>query len=88
MGRAVIATDHGGARETVLSGESGLLVKPNSATALADALAELLAKSPAQLAAMGRAGRAHIQETYTVEHMCGETLRLYGMLLGGAEQNP
>jgi len=51
-------------------------------------LAELLAKSPAQLAAMGRAGRAHIQETYTVEHMCGETLRLYGMLLGGAEQNP
>ena len=83
MGRPVIATDHGGARETVLSGESGLLVKPNSATALADALAELLAKTPKQLAAMGAAGRAHIEETYTVDRMCGETLALYGMLLGG-----
>jgi glycosyltransferase involved in cell wall biosynthesis len=87
MGRAVIATDHGGARETVLPGESGLLVAPNSASALADALEELLAKTPQQLAAMGAAGRSHIRETYTVERMCGETLALYGALLGGGEQD-
>jgi glycosyltransferase involved in cell wall biosynthesis len=80
MGRPVIATDHGGARETVLAGESGLLIKPNSATALADALAEMLAMSPAQLAAMGAKGRAHIKHDYTVERMCADTLALYGTL--------
>jgi glycosyltransferase involved in cell wall biosynthesis len=81
MGRPVIATDHGGARETVLSGESGLLVKPNSATALADALAQLLAKTPGQLAAMGAKGRAYIEEAYTVERMCADTLALYESLV-------
>src|SRR5262249_28781095 len=81
MGRPVIATDHGGARETVLAGESGLLVKPTSASALADALAELLAKSPAQLAAMGAKGRLYIEEAYTVERMCSDTLALYGSLI-------
>jgi glycosyltransferase involved in cell wall biosynthesis len=83
MGRAVIATDHGGARETVLSGDSGLLVKPNSVSALADALAELLAKTPAQLTAMGARGRAHIEREYTVERMAADTLALYGVLLDG-----
>ena len=81
MGRAVIATDHGGARETVLAGESGLLVTPGSARAMADALARLLALSPAELAAMGAKGRAHITANYTVERMCAATLDLYRLLL-------
>jgi glycosyltransferase involved in cell wall biosynthesis len=34
MGRPVIATDHGGARETVLAGQSGLLTPPGDAAAL------------------------------------------------------
>jgi glycosyltransferase involved in cell wall biosynthesis len=81
MERPVIATDHGGALETVLSGESGLLVRPKSATALAEALAELLARSPAELAAMGQRGRAHIEAKYTVERMCAATLELYRELI-------
>jgi glycosyltransferase involved in cell wall biosynthesis len=81
MGRAVIATDHGGARETVRPGESGLLVKPGSATALAAALLELLARSPEELAAMGAKGRAHIEANYTVERMCADTLDLYSTVL-------
>src|SRR5688572_27234040 len=39
MGKPVIATDHGGVRETVLNGETGLLVPPGDVSALADALA-------------------------------------------------
>src|SRR6185503_7098326 len=53
MGKPVIATDHGGARETVLNGETGLLVPPRDEPALADALADLLARPTETLAAMG-----------------------------------
>src|SRR2546423_15325234 len=67
MGRPVIATDHGGARETVLPGETGLLIKPGSATALCEALSDLLARSPEERAAMGAKGRAHIAANFTVE---------------------
>ncbi|HMI97428.1 MAG TPA: glycosyltransferase family 4 protein, partial [Micropepsaceae bacterium] len=81
MGRPVIATDHGGARETVRSGETGLLVTPGSATALAEALRDLLARSPADLKAMGAKGRAHIQANFTVERMCADTLDVYRKLI-------
>jgi glycosyltransferase involved in cell wall biosynthesis len=81
MGRPVIATDHGGARETVRAGETGLLVKPGSATALAEALRDLLARSPAELVAMGAKGRAHIEANFTVERMCAETLEVYAKLI-------
>ena len=81
MGRPVIATDHGGARETVRPGETGLLITPGSATALSKALTDLLARSPEELAAMGAKGRAHIAASFTVERMCADTLDLYRVLI-------
>jgi glycosyltransferase involved in cell wall biosynthesis len=81
MGRPVIATDHGGARETVRNEETGLLVKPNSTHDLADAIHDLLSRSPEALAAMGAKGRAHIEANYTVERMCLDTLHLYSEVL-------
>lgn len=81
MGKPVIATDHGGARETVLNGETGLLVIPGNVTALADALADLLARPQAQLAAMGAKGRDHIVQNFSLERMCAETLAVYRELL-------
>ena len=81
MGRAVIATDHGGARETVLNGETGLLVLPRNATALADALAVMLGKARIELAMMGASGRAHIVRNFSLEKMCAETLAVYRELL-------
>jgi len=81
MGRPVIATDHGGARETVRNQDSGLLVKPNSAHDLADAILDLLSRTPDALDAMGAKGRAHITANYTVERMCLDTLHLYSKVL-------
>jgi glycosyltransferase involved in cell wall biosynthesis len=81
MGRPVIATDHGGARETVRAGATGLLVAPGSATALAEGLGDLLARSPADLAAMGAKGRALIETNFTVERMCADTLDVYRPLI-------
>jgi glycosyltransferase involved in cell wall biosynthesis len=82
MARPVIATDHGGARETVLADTSGLLVPPGDPATLAEALTKLLDAGPAARAAMGAAGRAHIQRHFTLERMTGETIGLYRELLG------
>ena len=81
MGRPVIATDHGGARETVLAGVSGLLTPPGDAPALAAALQDLLTRSRAELDEMGRKGRAHVAANFSVEQMQNETLKLYRTLL-------
>jgi glycosyltransferase involved in cell wall biosynthesis len=82
MARPVIATDHGGARETVLPGASGLLVPPGDPAPLAAALKELFDAGPAARAAMGAAGRAHVLRHFTLERMTGETIGLYRELLG------
>ena len=82
MGRPVIATDHGGARETVVHGESGWLVPPKDAAALADALAHALALDPSERAAMGLAGRARIHAEYTVAAMQRATISVYERAAG------
>jgi glycosyltransferase involved in cell wall biosynthesis len=81
MGRPVIATDHGGARETVTPNESGLLIAPGDATALAAALKRIATLDADSRAAMGAKGRAHIVARYTVDRMCADTLALYRELL-------
>lgn len=81
MGRPTIATDHGGARETVLAGESGFLVPPGDVGALAETVAKLLSLAPEQRAAMGAKGRSHIKARFTLERMCADTLAVYKRLI-------
>jgi glycosyltransferase involved in cell wall biosynthesis len=81
MGRAVIATDHGGARETVLPGATGLLVAPGDSRQLAGALSSLVSAGAQGRDAMGARGRAHIAGNYTVERMCADTIAVYRELL-------
>ncbi len=81
MGRPVIATDHGGARETVLAGESGWLVTPGDAEALAAALTEALALPTAVRTAMGARGQEHIRTHFAKDRMCADTLQVYNELL-------
>jgi glycosyltransferase involved in cell wall biosynthesis len=82
MGRPVIATDHGGARETILPGETGWLVPPGNAAALADALEVALSLDAGQRATLAAAARANVLDKYTVEHMCAATLNVYAEVLG------
>jgi glycosyltransferase involved in cell wall biosynthesis len=84
MGRPVIATDHGAARETVLPGLTGWLVPPGDAGALAVALREALALTPDEREAL--AGRAihHVRSRYTTEQMCRRTLSVYSELLASS----
>jgi glycosyltransferase involved in cell wall biosynthesis len=80
MGRPVLAADHGGARETVVAGETGWLVAPGDTAAWALALAAAIDLGPKRRAAIGRAGAARVRRLYSVEAMCGATLTLYARL--------
>ena len=81
MGRRVIASAHGGARETVLDGETGWLVPPGDAAALADAIRQALGASEAERARMAAAGQAHVRANFTLDGMCSATLDVYRELL-------
>jgi len=82
MGRPVVATDHGGARETVIPGETGWLVPARDPAALSTAIAEALAIPPETRDRLGAASRAHVAKSFTVERMCASTLAVYRSVLG------
>lgn len=63
-GRPVVVGDSGGAREAVDHGRTGLLVDGRDVGAVADAVASLLA-DPVRAEAMGEAGRARVEGSYT-----------------------
>ncbi len=77
MGRPVIATDHGGARETVRHGETGWLYPPNDVARLAETLDEALNLDPSDRAHMGLAARARIHASYTIAAMQRATIAVY-----------
>ena len=81
MGRPVIAADHGGARETVVPSETGWLVPPSDADALAATIAVALALETGHRERLGQLARAHIVANFTVELMRARTLDLYRELL-------
>ncbi len=82
MGRPVIATDHGGAVETVEHGATGWRVPPGNADALAASLDHVLASSPERLATLGARARASVCANYTVARMQAATLDVYREVLG------
>src|SRR6185369_3007481 len=81
MGRPVIASDLGGFRETVMDGVTGLLVPPGDADKLAAALDAALKLSLDELDYLASEALANIQERFTRERMCADTLAVYGELV-------
>ncbi len=81
MERLVIATDHGGAAETVEHGVTGWRVPPGDAGALAAALDASLAMQPCDRRAIGARARASVLAHYTTAAMQAATLDVYCELL-------
>ena len=90
MGRPIIATDHGGARETIIRGETGWLVPPDDVQELSSALFEALSLNPNQRAMLATRAMTHIAENFTQEQMADKTLNVYAELLREkySDQNP
>ena len=77
LGRPVIGARIGGIPELIIEGETGLLVEPGNAAALAEALAAVAALSPAARAAMGAAGRDWVGRDFSPDRYRERTLNLY-----------
>jgi glycosyltransferase involved in cell wall biosynthesis len=75
-GRAVIASAHGGALDLIVPGESGLLVPPGDPTALAAAIAMLLA-DPALRNHLGAAARRRAQTQFSCDRFVSGIERVY-----------
>jgi glycosyltransferase involved in cell wall biosynthesis len=81
MGRPIIGTDHGGAQETIVKGETGWLVPPSDAGAMARALEEALSLDATQRSVLATRAMTHIAANFTREQMCDKTLDVYAELL-------
>ena len=83
MGRPVVAFDHGGAKETILEGETGLLVEPGDARALARALNAALDLDAERRKSMAEVAIRNVLDNFTLDKMCDSTLAVYREVLSG-----
>jgi len=81
MGRLVVASDHGGARETVEDGKTGWLVSPGDPKALAKALCHTLDMTNADRDKHSKLAITHISENFSKQKMCSATLAVYDELM-------
>lgn len=81
MGVPVVATDHGGARETVENGVTGWLVPPADAAALAQAIATALALDEEARVRLAAVARERAVRLFARKTMCDATLAVYRELI-------
>lgn len=81
MGRPVIATDHGGARETVLENTTGWLVAPGDVDALAAAMDKVLSLAANDRAKLAARAVAHVRDNFSTAAMAAKTLDVYNEVL-------
>lgn len=75
MGRPVITTDIPGCWEAVVDGKTGILCKPKNAQSLYEAMKRFLTMTDQQRAAMGHAGRAHMEKNFDKRAVVEKTLQ-------------
>jgi len=81
MGRPTIATDHGGAVETIIHDETGWRIRPNDPRALAEAIDYVLTLSADERRKLGYQAREWVVRHYTTAHMQALTMDVYRELL-------
>lgn len=86
LGVPVIASNLGGYTETVLEGETGFLVPPGAAHALAGAIERAIDLGVEKRAEMGRRGRTRVRAQYSKTALQTATLAVYQRLLRDAER--
>jgi glycosyltransferase involved in cell wall biosynthesis len=78
-GVPVVGSRAGAIPEVVEDGETGLLVTPRSAEAMADAI-EILARDEPKRSRMGQAAIESVHNNFTLEKTVAETLKIYDSL--------
>ena len=80
VGRPVVASNIGGAAEQIEDGVSGVLVPPDDAIALADAISALL-KDPDRRAELGRAGASRVATEFSSDAFYSKLIDIYRSLI-------
>ena len=81
MGRLVIASDHGGSKETVIHSETGWLIAPGDAKAMAKAIDHALNLPKDKRTLMTQKATEHIRTNFSLQTMCDKTINVYKRLL-------
>jgi glycosyltransferase involved in cell wall biosynthesis len=82
--RSVVSTRLAGIPESVVDGETGLLVPPEDTMALAEALRQLIEDANLRLH-YGRAGRARIEQHFRIEHTVAPLIELLQKTPGASQ---
>lgn len=80
-GKPVVATTVGGLPSMVDDGETGLLVEPKNAQALADAMIEMLS-DPVRRKQMGENGKAKAEAEFSAKATAVQTKAIYDLAIG------
>ncbi|GKS59015.1 glycosyl transferase group 1 [Nitrospira sp.] len=81
VGLPVVSTTVGSIPDVVRNGETGFVVPPRDAVALAERIDYLLDQETIRRE-MGRAGRALVERSYSLDRMLDELERIYGKVAG------
>ena len=80
MGVPVVASDIGGLSEAIISGETGILVKPGDSSMLCEAIRHLI-EDRTNLLKMGENARSTITKQFTTQSMTTETEKVFYEIL-------
>ena len=81
MGKPIIATNHGGAMETIIDGQTGWLIPPNDAEALKQAIDNVLSLSDEEKNILANNAISNVLENFTNDQMVNKTLDVYSELV-------
>ena len=81
LGRPVVASDHGGVRETIIENETGWLTPPGDAAALAAALENVLSLDVPARRLLAAKAMTNVRENFSKDTMCARTLDVYNEVL-------
>lgn len=85
-GKPVVSYDVDGAREVVITGETGVLLPPQTERELAEALCQLAANAELR-SRLGRTGRERFTEVFRHQHMTASLRALYERILAESRGN-
>ncbi len=86
MGRPVVASDHGGAPEQVIPGETAFLFPPGDVEGLTQALRQALSLDAAARERLAAHAIANVRARYSKALMCRQTLEVYDELMRGRRE--
>jgi len=87
LGKPVVATDIGGAREIIEHGKTGLVVPPRDSEALAQAIKQILQRED-RGRSMGEEGRRRVSSEFSIRRLAEGTLSAYRRVLQARETKP